>query len=260
MRGQRDHSRSPPVALGRAGRRSATGSRARRPRRRRARARRTRRSRHDPEVRGSRRPALVARGARPPPVAAGAPARSVLGGSVVRRRRAGGRRAATAGEPGTPRRRRRRARRAAARATRPRADTTRKPTRPNYDAAGDRTATHRLPGRAGRQLPPGVPRALPGPGGGGLRVVRGRLRGGRGRRGGPGDDPDRQLDRGPGRGHPPLPAGLRAAHRGRALPADPVPPARHPRRAARPDPDRAQPRARARPVPQDHPRRTTCTR
>ena len=55
-----------------------------------------------------------------------------------------------------------------------------------------------------------------------MRVVRGRLRGGRERRGRPRDDPDRQLDRRPGRRHPPLPARLGAAHRRRALPADPV--------------------------------------
>ena len=43
-----------------------------------------------------------------------------------------------------------------------------------------------------------------------MRVVRGRLRRRRGRRGRPGDDPDRQLDRRPGGRHPPLPARPRA--------------------------------------------------
>ena len=55
-----------------------------------------------------------------------------------------------------------------------------------------------------------------------MRVVRGRLRRRRGRRRRPGDDPDRQLDRRPGRRHPPLPARLRPAHHRRALPAHPV--------------------------------------
>ena len=43
-----------------------------------------------------------------------------------------------------------------------------------------RDPTHRLPGRTRRQLPPGVHAALPRLGGAGVRVVRGRLRGGRG--------------------------------------------------------------------------------
>ncbi len=76
--------------------------------------------------------------------------------------------------------------------------------------------------------------ALPRLGGRAVRVVRGRLRRRRGRRRRPGDDPDRQLDRRPGRGHPPLPAGLRAAHHRRALPADPLPPDGDPGREARP--------------------------
>src|SRR3712207_8148201 len=49
----------------------------------------------------------------------------------------------------------------------------------------DALPIYRLPGRAGRELPPGVPRALPGARGTRLCVVRGRVRrrgGGRGRR------------------------------------------------------------------------------
>ena len=113
---------------------------------------------------------------------------------------------------------------------------------------------HRLPGRAGQQLPPGLPAPPPRPRRDRLRVLRGRLRGGRGRRRRPGDDPDRQLAGRPGRRHPPLPADVVAAHRRRALPAHPVLADGAPGRDRRHDPYRPQPRPRARPVPQGDPR------
>ena len=82
-------------------------------------------------------------------------------------------------------------------------------------------------------------------GGRAVRVVRGRLRRRRVRRGRPGDDPDRQLDRRPGRGHPPLPARLRAAHH-RGTSCGSVLPDGGARVEPGHDQHRAQPRARAR--------------
>ena len=85
----------------------------------------------------------------------------------------------------------------------------------------ERRKNDRLPGRAGRQLAHRLPRGLSGLRAAALPDLRGRLRGGRRRRGRARHDPDRELGRRPRRRHPSPDADLRPAHRRRAFPADP---------------------------------------
>ncbi len=83
--------------------------------------------------------------------------------------------------------------------------------------------------------------------------LRGRLRGRhRGRRLAR-DDPDREFGGRTGRRHPSPPAELGPAHRGRALPADPLPALRPEGSEPRERQGRLQPCPCARPMPQDHP-------
>ncbi len=83
--------------------------------------------------------------------------------------------------------------------------------------------------------------------------LRGRARGGAERQGRSRHDPDRELDRGPRRRHPSPAAARQAAHRRRALPADPLQPDGAEGRDAEDHQVGRKPHPRARAVPPLHP-------